>query len=627
MNDNHRHADFENLEPPLQAAVKAAMAEPIPADAIERVKSRARQLAATTAARAHDPSAGKRGWKASRSLIAGLTAAAALLIVATVGILSLNFSGSQAFGQVIEKVKAARSVHFTMVHRFGTQREEKAVVYIEGSRMRMEQFNGMLVSVADVDRKQCLVLNTSAKLAQKVKMDADAARAFNNPIDQLRHVKLDDAKKIGQEMLGGRRTQVYRFDKADMLFFQGKAEMLVWVDVESELPAKIEIRRQDPKSPIELRFDKFVWNEPLDPSLFSLAIPDGFNAGSVVTIPKAPPPAPPYADNPNYATDGILSRDRVPAQIVWSPQGKAITALMRDPESTQAMMFQEHELRQWDVSTGKLRWSQKIRGADQLAQTADGKTLAIVIGWEVQLRDAASGNVVKKWATDERLLPLAFSPNGKTLAAGIAEWGKYGGRGGKMWGGVQFWNVKRATLLRTIKSDDKPVQFIKYSVDGRFLATSAGMAVKLWDVSTGELARVFAARHCADFSPDGRTIACQTASPPADKSVDKVDLYKIEDASFVKSFLTDKGPSANWVTSIMFSPDGRLLAATNWNGTVTLWDVASGQRKLTLTDHQGGVLSAAFAPDGKTLATGSEDKTLRLRTLPPESIGQSPQTN
>ena len=44
MNDNHRHADFENLEPPLQAAVKAALAEPIPEDAIERVKSRAKQL-------------------------------------------------------------------------------------------------------------------------------------------------------------------------------------------------------------------------------------------------------------------------------------------------------------------------------------------------------------------------------------------------------------------------------------------------------------------------------------------------------------------------------------------------------------------------------------------------------
>ena len=218
---------------------------------------------------------------------------------------------------------------------------------------------------------------------------------------------------------------------------------------------------------------------------------------------------------------------------------------------------------------------------------------------------------------------LAFSPDGKTLAAGIGEWGKYGGRGGKLWGGVQFWDVKRAAVLRTIKSDDKPVQFIKYSTDGKFLATSAGSAVKLWDVSTGKLARTFPGIHTADFSPDGRTIACQAASSRADKNVGRVDLYNLQDGSLVKSFLSDKGTSASWVTSIAFSPNGRLLAATDWNGTVTLWNVASGRRRLTLTDYRAGVLSAAFSPDGKSLATGSEDKTLRLRKLPTKLVGQS----
>jgi hypothetical protein len=48
--------------------------------------------------------------------------------------------------------------------------------------------------------------------------------------------------------------------------------------------------------------------------------------------------------------------------------------------------------------------------------------------------------------------------------------------------------------------------------------------------------------------------------------------------------------------------------------------VATGERKLTIADHKARVLSVAFAPGGAILATGSEDKTLRLRGLPAELI-------
>jgi hypothetical protein len=161
------------------------------------------------------------------------------LVVATAGFLLLNYSGGQAFAQMIEKVKAASSVHFTTAIRLGKGREHKGVMYLEGNRLRMEQDDGTLVDVADLDRKLALALNVSGKLAQQMEVDAQVVRSFNNPIDQLQRVKSDDAEPIGQEMLRGRRTQVYRFHKVDMLFFKGKAEMLVWVDVESELPAKI----------------------------------------------------------------------------------------------------------------------------------------------------------------------------------------------------------------------------------------------------------------------------------------------------------------------------------------------------------------------------------------------------
>jgi len=75
-------------------------------------------------------------------------------------------------------------------------------------------------------------------------------------------------------------------------------------------------------------------------------------------------------------------------------------------------------------------------------------------------------------------------------------------------------------------------------------------------------------------------------------------------------------PHLEHVLTVAFSPDGKTVATGAWDGTARLWDVATCKRLGPPLVHHRTVRDVAFSPDGKTLLTASFDRTARCWDLP-----------
>ncbi|BAZ16758.1 WD-40 repeat protein [Calothrix sp. NIES-4071] len=68
----------------------------------------------------------------------------------------------------------------------------------------------------------------------------------------------------------------------------------------------------------------------------------------------------------------------------------------------------------------------------------------------------------------------------------------------------------------------------------------------------------------------------------------------------------------DWVRSIVYSPDGNTIASASNDKTIKLWNGATGKLISTLVGHQDAVISVVYSPDGNTIASASVDKTIKL---------------
>lgn len=148
---------------------------------------------------------------------------------------------------------------------------------------------------------------------------------------------------------------------------------------------------------------------------------------------------------------------------------------------------------------------------------------------------------------------------------------------------------------------------IALSRDGRWLATAGGNGVvQVFDCATlKEVAR--ARGNCPDFAPDSKTLAFLNGQ--------EVHLWDVSGQQPKErlSFVAHPKP----LDALAFSPDGKTLATGSRDTTIRLWDVSAEKERAlgTLEEHAKGIEYLSFSPDGKMLASCSGDRTARVHDM------------